>query len=228
MSLIFNFNNMKQNLLLILFLAAVFVASAQERLEPPIPFETLFGNERVAMSLAVNKSIAGKFRYNNTSSAAAYYNYDNSAPRANLGRTELVSVNSVIYQFNKNIGFSGGMQYHFAKGFIPNVAVHFSYANPTVLLALTPYYNMMPWSNMEIAAVAEYKPLLSENLRLFTRLQGFYGHNFEKSERERGMVYLRLGLTYKKYTAGFGGNIDYYTPVRDEIQNYGGFVRVNV
>lgn len=221
MSLFFNFNNMKQNLLLILFSAFVFVASAQEKPEPPIPFETLFGSKRIVSSLSVNKSIAGKFRFNNSSSAAAYYDYLK-------GRTEMVSVNSIIYQFHKNIGISGGMQYHFAKGFIPNAALHFSYADPSLLLALTPYYNMMPWSNMEVSAVAEYKPLLSEKLRLFTRLQGFYGHNFEKKERERGMVYFRLGLTYKKYTAGFGGNIDYYTPVRDEIQNYGGFVRVNI
>lgn len=212
---------MKKIIILAVLVTAVFVASAQEKREPPIAFETLFGNERVALSLSLNKSISGKFRYNNISSTAAFYDYMK-------GRTELVSVNSIIYQFHKNIGISGGMQYHFVKGFIPNVAVHFSYANPSLLLALVPYYNMMPWANMETVAIAEYKPLLSENLRLLTRMQGFYGHNFEAGERERAMLYFRLGLMYKKYSFGFGGNIDYYTPVRDEIQNYGGFVRIDI
>ncbi|NLO71357.1 MAG: hypothetical protein GX102_10565 [Porphyromonadaceae bacterium] len=214
-----------------LLLAIVFILNlslfAQERRDPPISFETLFGNERVAMMLGLNKTIAGKFRYNNITSTAAYYDFYHDRPPMNFGRTELVSVNSIIYQFHKNVGFSAGTQYHFVKGFIPNVAVHFSYANPTWLFLLTPYYNFMPWANMETAAVVEYKPVLSNSLKLFTRFQGFYGHNFEKKERERAMTYFRLGLTFLKYTAGIGANIDFYTPARSEIQNYGGFVRVD-
>ncbi len=210
----------KQILSLALALMTISLA-AQERREPPIAFETLFGNERVALSLSMNKTITGNFNYNNITSAAAYYDYLK-------GRTELVSVNSIVYQMHKYVGVSGGIQYHFVKGFIPTVALHLSYANPTWLLVLTPYYNFMPWSNMETVGIVEFKPALSDNLKLFTRVQGFYSHNFEAKERERAMLYSRLGLTMKKYTVGFGGNVDYYTPVRPEIQNYGGFVRVDI
>lgn len=220
---------MKKILLLTLILSFTSIITAQEKPQPPISFETLFGNERVAMTLSMNKSIAGKFRFNSINSTAAYYNYDSSAPRANIGRTELVSVNSIIYQFHPNFGVSGGTQYHFVKGFIPNVAFHLSYANPTWLFILTPYYNFMPWSNLETIGIVEYKPVLSNNLRLFTRLQGFYSQDFEKNERERAMMYFRLGLTMnKKYTAGFGTNLDYYRPFMDDIYNFGGFVRVDI
>lgn len=194
---------------------------AQERRELPIVFETLFGNERVAMTLSLNKSIAGKFRYNNITSTSVFYDYT-KIPR------ELVSVNSIIYQFHPNIGVSAGTQYHFVKGFIPTAALHLSYANPTWLFVLTPYYNFMPWANLETIGIVEYKPALSENLRLFTRLQGFYSQDFKENERERAMLYFRLGLTMQKYTVGFGGNLDYYRPEMKDIQNFGGFVRIDI
>lgn len=194
---------------------------AQGKREPSIPFETLFGNERVALSMSINKSIGGNFRYSNITSATAFYDYQK-------GKTELVSVNSIVYQFHKNIGVSAGTQYHFIKGFIPTVALHLSYANPTWLFVLTPYYNFMPWSNLETVAIAEYKPALNEDWRLFTRIMGFYSQDFNKNERERTMLYFRLGATYKKYTFGFGGNIDGYRPERPNIQNYGGFVRIDI
>lgn len=207
-----------------IFLAVVSVhcpVFAQEKREPPIPFETFFGNERVALSLSANKSIGGKFRYNNVTSASAFYDREK-------GVTEIVSVNSIVYQLHKNIGISTGMQYHFMKGLVPSLALHLSYSNPTWLLALTPYYNFMPWSNLETVGIVEFKPALNESWRLFTRVMGFYSQDFEKNERERAMFYFRLGATYKKYTFGVGGNIDGYRPGRPTIRNYGGFVRIDI
>ena len=197
--------------------------AAQEKREPAIPFETLFGNERVNMALSVNKTIQGKFRYINSTSVAAYY--DNKK-----GATEMVSINSIVFQFHKNFGVSTGMQYHFAKGFMPNLGLHLSYVRPSLLLALTPYYNFMPWDGVETTGVVEFKPLLGENLRLFTRAQGMYGHNLELNDWARGFVNLRLGLSFQRYTIGFGSNLDYYNGPKgsSQVKNFGGFVRVDI
>ncbi len=214
---------MKKYLLFIPLLVLSTLVDAQNKNQPPILFETLFGNDRVAMAMGFNKPIAGKFRYVNITSTAAYYDYKK-------GATELVSVNSFNYQLHKHVALSGGMQYHFVKGFIPNAAVYFSYVNPVWYLTLTPYYNFMPWNTIETSAVAEFKPKLSEQLRLFTRFQGFYGFNLDASEFERGMMYMRLGLTHKFYTGGFGANLDYYQ-VRGNLiekQNYGLFLRIDI
>ncbi|MFV0390661.1 MAG: hypothetical protein ACK5KP_02060 [Paludibacteraceae bacterium] len=212
---------MKKQILPILLIVLSINLFAQERRDPPISFELLSGNERLAMSLSLNKPIHGNFFYTNISSAAAYYDYQK-------GRTELVSTNSIGYRLHKNFALSGGVQYHFVKGLVPNVALNLSYAKPNLLLVLTPYYNMMPWINVDVVGIAEYKPMLNNHLRLLTRVQGFYGYNFELNERERAMFYFRMGLSYKKYSVGLGGNIDYYTPVRPEIRNYGGFLRVDL
>lgn len=215
---------MKGYFVIILATLAVALTATAQNPEPPIVFETLFGNERINMAVGFNKSIAGKFRYNNISSAAAPYSFSTETARL----IELVSVNSIIYSFHRNIGVSGGMQYHFRKGLMPSVALHLSHANPTWLFVLTPYYNFMPWANLEVIAIAEYKPQLTGTLRLFTRLQGFYGYDFSKKERERGMCYFRVGVTYKKYTFGLGSNIDFYRQPIPTVYNYGGFIRLDI
>lgn len=216
---------MRRYLVIFLMTLAPFALRATaQKPEPPIVFETLFGNERIGMTMSLNKPIAGKFRYNNITSTAVPYEFVPEKARL----IELVSVNSIVYSLHRNIGVSGGMQYHFRKGFIPSIAVHLSYANPTWFLLLTPYYNFMPWSNVEVIAIAEYKPQLSEKLRLFSRLQGFYGHDFGKNEPERGMCYFRLGLSVQKYTFGLGGNIDFYRKTMPTVYNYGGFIRIDI
>lgn len=210
----------KKFILLIVFSAINITVFSQDR-EPPIVFETLFGAERVNMFLHINKSITGRFRYNNISSASTPYIYQRSI-------VELVSVNSLLFQIQRNIGVSAGIQYHFRKGFIPTLGFHLSYASPTWLLVFTPYCNLMPWANIETVGIIEFKPLIVGDLRLFARLQGLYGYDFSKQERERAMSYFRLGLTYRKYTMGFGANIDFYRPYMNNIYNYGIFFRLDI
>ncbi len=187
----------------------------------PIPLETLVGDQKLVLSFGVSKPIGENFKYVNSTSATSYYDYKK-------GATELVTVNNIFYKLHNNIDFGAGLQYHFAKGFIPNVALNFAYSNPTWLLALSPYYNFMPWSNIEIASVAEFKPSIGNNLRLFTRVQGFYGHDFVKNERERAKLYLRLGLKQGKFIYGAGVNYDYYRSHVQMIDNYGGFIRIDI
>lgn len=193
----------------------------QSKVQPPIPVELLFGNQRTAMTMAVNRSIAGNVRFLNMTSATAFYDFK-------PGRTELVAINSVCYQFVPFFGASVGTEYHFLKGFSPNVAMHLSYAKPSVFLMLTPYFNFMPWPNLETVAIAEWKPALQQNWRLLARVQGFYAHDFKKNERERAMCYVRLGATYKKYTVGVGANFDFYRPDMNNLQNYGLFLRADL
>ena len=211
-----------RNLFLAIFLAVSIVVFAQEKPQPPIPLELMFGNNRVATTMSVNKSIAGKWRYNNITSLAADYKNTRT-------ETELVVVNSFVYQFHRNFGASGGLQYHFLKGLVPNVAFHASYADPTWLLVFTPYLNFLPERNSETVAIAEYKPLLNDNLRLYTRAMALYNHNITLGAHDRSFYYFRLGLTFgRKYTLGAAANFDYYGPNRAHKDNFGGFFKVDI
>lgn len=210
-----------RKIIFIFFIFAVSYLTAQEKPQPPIGVELLFGNNRLNAALSLNKPVWGKWRFNNITTAAAYYDVAD-------GKTELVMVNSLIYQFHPNFGASGGLQYHFLKGLVPNVAFHTSYADRTWLLVFTPYLNLLPERHSETIAIVQYKPALSENLRLFTQVQALYNHNLNANAHDRSFYYFRLGLTVKKITFGAGANLDYYGPDRIFKDNYGGFVKVDI
>lgn len=194
---------------------------AQSKPQPPIGVEAMMGNNRANFQLTMNKAVAGKFRYNNITIATAPY-------EVKKGGTELIMVNSFIYQFHRNVGVSGGMQYHFLKGFVPNVALHTSYANPTWTLLLTPYLNFLPDTNSETIATVEFKPQLNENLRLYTRATALYNHNLTTNKHDRSFYYFRLGLTFGKFTLGAAANFDYYAPQKIYKDNFGGFFKMDI
>ncbi|HRP90353.1 MAG TPA: hypothetical protein PKX92_09945 [Edaphocola sp.] len=195
------------------------LGQTQVKKDPPINFETLVGIKRSNSALTMNKTIEGNFRFSNITSVAAFYDKDK-------GATELVSVNSVGYQIHKNIGVYTGIQYHYSKGFMPHIAVSFAHATPDFLIAITPYFNFMPFYGLETIGVMEYKPKIGNNTRLFTRVQAFYGHNFEAKSWAREMLYFRAGLSIKQFTFGLASQFDYYVVGNKQILDYGPFLRM--
>lgn len=87
----------------------------------------------------------------------------------------------------------------------------------------------MPERNSETVGIVEYKPLLNENLRLYTHARVLYNHNITLSAHDRSFYYFRLGLTFgRKYTFGAAANFDYYGPNRVYKDNFGGFFKVDI
>ena len=216
-----NFIKMKKiysSLFFFLFSLSFF---AQQKPQPSIPVEVFFGNNRANFQLSLNRQIYGKWRYNNITTTVA--DYDNTR-----SETEFVMVNSIVYQFHRNFGASGGLQYHFVKGFVPSVAFHASYASPTWLLLLTPYLNFMPERNSETIGIIEYKPQLNNNFRLYTRAQALYNYNFNLEQHDRSFYYFRLGVTVNKFSFGAAANLDYYGKSKVKKNNFGGFLKVDI
>ena len=211
---------MKKTILFFL-LALPFCVWAQQKPQPPISLEAVFGNNRTNFQLSMNRQIIGNFRYNNITIATAPYDHKKET-------AELIMVNSFIYQFHRNFGASGGLQYHFKKGLVPNVAFHASYASPEWLLVLTPYLNFLPDRNSETIALVEFKPKLNETFRLYTRAMGLYNHNLTQNAHDRSFYYFRLGLTHRQFTFGAAANFDYYGPKKMYKDNFGGFVKVDI
>ena len=187
----------------------------------PTPVELLFGHNRIHFSASVNKPIAGKWRYDLLGSAVSDYKNTRS-------ETEVVINNSFVYRFHGCCGVSGGVQYHYLKGFVPNFAFHGSYANPVWLLLFTPTLGMLPTQNLSVGAIAEFKPVLSTRTRLYTRAQLFYEHNITNNRHARSHCYFRLGLLVGKWAFGAGANLDYYGSNRLLKDNLGGFLRISI
>lgn len=196
-------------------------AFSQQRPQPPVSLELMFGNKKSAGLMSMNKQIAGPFRYLNITSVASTYELEK-------GKPELIMINSFSYQMHKYFGAGAGLQYHFLKGLVPSVSVNASYITSDWGITLLPFINLRPDVNSETALILEYKPQLNENLRLFSRALGLYNHNLTLGEHDRSFYYLRLGLTMKQFSVGAAANLDYYGPKKFNQNNYGGFVLINI
>ncbi len=204
--------------LLILLLISLSIFSQRNN---PISVETMVG-DRLSFNVTATKHFSPKLTFKSVNAFLTEYDY-----KKNKNGTEIVANNSLIYNFTRNVGVGVNMQYHFFKGFVPALATQFAYGNPNFLLVLAPNLNFMPWLGTDIVAIAQYRPKLNNNFRLFSEAKAMYSHNLEDNVHERSYYNLRLGTTYRNFvTFGAGYNFDFYG--KDKFQkddNYGVFVK---
>lgn len=189
----------------------------------PLPVEVMAGNNRANLLIIINRPIdaAGKFNFFNVTVGAADYKNTPS-------ETEIVLNNSITYALGKGFSAASGLQWHYKLGFVPTVGFQFLKASPDYLIVIFPTYNFKPGPAFETVALAEYKPKLSDKLRLYTRLQGLLVRDIEHGVHARSGTSLRAGLTFDKFTVGLGANFDAYGPLKFEKSNHGLFFQMRL
>jgi hypothetical protein len=211
---------MKNFLLLFVFTCFLYPVLGQKA---PLPVEVMAGNNRANLLIIINRPIdaAGKFNFFNVTVGAA--DYQNTP-----AETEMVINNSITYALGKSFAASSGLQWHYKLGFVPTVGMQFLKASPDYLIVIFPTYNFKPGPAFETVALAEYKPKLSDKLRLYTRLQGLLVRDLEKGTHARSGTSLRAGVTFDKFTIGLGSNFDAYGPLKFEKSNHGLFFQMRL
>jgi hypothetical protein len=189
----------------------------------PLPVEVMAGNNRANLLIIINRPIdaAGKFNFFNVTVGAADYKNTPS-------ETEIVLNNSITYAVGKGFAAASGLQWHYKLGFVPTVGIQFLKASPDYLIVIFPTYNFKPGPAIETVALAEFKPKLSDKLRLYTRLQGLFVRDIEHGVHARSGTSLRAGLTFDKFTVGLGSNFDAYGPLKFEKSNHGLFFQMRL
>jgi hypothetical protein len=204
--------------ILFIFFNLILINTFAQKDNTTIPIELLIGHRRTNFQLNVNRSIYKNIRFMSMTSASADY-------KNTKEESDLIMNNTVTYQFYKNFNFGLGVQYHYFKGFIPELSASAIYANQTWTLLLNPYFQLLPTINLETVAMIEFKPLLTQSMRLYTQIQGLYNHNFTNKNHERSFYNFRLGLKINKITFGAGARLDYYGAKKLNKENYGVFFK---
>ncbi len=186
---------------------------------PPIPIEVMFGNEEIYFLGILNLPFEKGTKLGYFGVASALVPYENG--RSN---NEIVISNALTYSLSQKWYATAGLQFHYSKGAVPFTGFQFFSANPTWLFLFSPNMQLAPSINFETVGIVEYKPKLSEGLRLYSRFQGIYNQNLDDGAHERSLLYLRAGISLKRTSFGVGLNIDSYGPERQSEQNYGVFI----
>lgn len=184
-----------------------------------IPVETMFGNRKVNYLSILNVRFrnSGKFAYFSVNTVVAPYDTSNAS-------NELVLSNSLTYKLTNKLFATGGLQYHFLKGVAPTAGFQLFSGNPKWLIVLSPSVAFAKNTSLQNVGIVEFKPKLSNSLKLYSRLQGIYNINLQSKLHERSLVYLRTGITLQKTSLGFGFNMDFYGPQKTKQENFGIFI----
>jgi hypothetical protein len=184
-----------------------------------IPIETMLGNRNVNYLSILNARIGNSNTLGYFSVITIATPYD----EAN-GLNELVFSNALTYKLTNKLFITGGLQYHFLKGVAPTSGFQFFSANPKWLFVVSSNIAFARNSSFQNVGIVEFKPKLTNFLKLYTRLQGIYNMKLQNSLHERSLLYLRTGLTFQQTSVGLGFNIDFYGASKTRRENFGLFV----
>ncbi|SMD44842.1 hypothetical protein SAMN00777080_3478 [Aquiflexum balticum DSM 16537] len=133
----------------------------------------------------------------------------------------------VAYNFVKGVGIGVGGTYNSFTGVSPNLVGQFVNAGRSHLIVFFVAAHLKSTPSYEAFTQIQFRPALSENIRLFTQLMALT--NWTRLEvHSRSFQQFRLGLDVKNYQFGFGADFDQYGPIRQSKTNLGLFIRTEI
>lgn len=136
---------------------------------------------------------------------------------------EIMNQVYLTYQVHHLFSFKGGLFYTNFGGYLPTFSLQFFMRKKNWTTIVAPRMDFARKNNYEVFALVEFTPSLSQDIKLYTRLQGM--SNFNKETHNRSYQQLRVGLTVKDYEVGAGLTLDEYGTLRRLHYNTGVFVR---
>jgi len=195
---------------------------SEKILNPPVTIEVLTGDVGIASQMIINKSfrLVPRLGFFSVTNISSKWNETTSK--------DAMSQANITFEIVKGLRLFGGMHYTPTTGLRPTSALMYTLNYKSLLLSIGPRIDLSKNSNAEGFIMAEYKPEINENWKIYSRVQGLYAQNLNSGEHARSYLMLRLGLSYKDIRFGFGANWDAYGPEKQSKQNYGIFLAVSI
>ena len=209
------------------FIAIVFLSltalslSAQEAMtyNPPITVEPFFGNRAHAYQLIFAKKLQSLPRLGFL--GISNFQAEWGKPLIN----DFVHQGNLTYSIGGGFDVNAGFIWEPVTGISPSAGIMYTYANPELLIITNPRIDISKEPNADVLLLMEYMPQLTKKLKLYTRAQGY---NFSQESHTRSYLMLRAGVSIKDITVGLANDIDYFGPEKIRLNNFGGFVRIEL
>jgi len=193
----------------------------------PIPIELFAGNKGLAFQLLVGKQFSPKseFSFFNVTNFTGDYKEVNQT-------SDFLSQSYLTAEVWQGISLAGGLS---AIGSSttpltvrPTAGLQYLWVGRDFVVLVLPRFDLTQTYNFETFVVLEYKPMLTKNWGIYTRVQGLYNYNTKQGFHEISSVDLRLGLSYKNFQFGAGRNLDFYGPNNHNVSNLGVFIKTDL
>lgn len=184
----------------------------------PINTEVLGSNRGLAFQMIIDKKIKSvpKLGFFSVTSLVGEWGEDQV--------NDYMTQASLTYEIIKGLKLAGGFHVTPVKGMRPIAGLIYSKATPDWLFVANSRIDFSRDTNIEGMFLVEYKPKISNNWRLYTRIQALYEYSSIIDMQTRSYLMARAGVSYKEITFGLGTNIDYYGPEKFNENSYGIFI----
>lgn len=196
---------------------------AQSDSVSPIPVELMQGNRKLYSLLIVNRPLSPESEWGFLNVTTFSGTNPNKA-----SRNEFFSSSLLSYPVYRKFRITSGVNLNEVVGL--NYFSGFQYATVTGhwLIVLVPGIYYPDQSSFETLALIEFRPPLSQRIKLYTRLHTLYNTSLTEGQHNRSYGYLRLGLSVKTLSFGLGLNADWYGPLRSREEYFGIFIRTEL
>ncbi|MDN5215845.1 hypothetical protein QQ020_27450 [Fulvivirgaceae bacterium BMA12] len=186
-----------------------------DTLQPPIPVEVFAGHRALYYQHVMNKYVfKNKFNFFNVSSFDAEY-------KSNANNVFLISS---LFSYNIGKGFSVGLGGEIQRpGAAAIVGAQYAYKSARWLIAVVSSVNITGETEYSQFTLLEYRQPVSENLKVYFRMQMLVSTDFHRYNR--GYQQFRLGSQLKDVQFGLAANFDQFDASAIKTTNYGIFLR---
>lgn len=199
---------------LFVFFTGALIVDAQ-----PIPVELMTGNKygTVNLSFSRNFSQTSKFGFFHMNTVQFDYKDKNS--------NSFILQDLAYFEVIKNLRIAGGVAYS-KGGFDPTAGLQYVYSNQKLLILFAPRVNIESDLSYDVMTIIQYKPDISDKVKLYTRLQ--FLNLFNSDGNIKAYQWFRLGLEMKGIQFGLAYDLDEYGPNPSATGNFGVFVRKEI
>ncbi|MBO0931963.1 hypothetical protein [Fibrella aquatilis] len=191
--------------------------------EPLIPVEVFAAGKGVNFQCILSKRFAPECRFGFLNITTFFGSYQNDK-----STNEYISQSFLTAYVGNGISVNAGLSVNHYSGFRPTARLKYVFATKSSLVLLLPRVDLTETHNLETFGLIEYKPKLTKQWGLYTRLQALLNYNTKQNIHERSHAYLRVGASYRHSQLGVGANVDGYGSERVTDTTFGGFLRVEI
>jgi hypothetical protein len=177
------------------------------------------GNKYGAFNLAFNKNFSeeSRFGFFHMNTIQFYYN--------NHDKNSFILQDLLYVETFKNLRAAGGIAYT-KGGFAPTAGLQYVYAGKKLFFLCAPRINIESDPSYDIMTIIQFKPQISDRIKLYTR--GQFLNVFNSGGNIRSYQWIRLGLEMKGIQFGAAVNLDEFGPSPSVEASTGLFVRIEI
>jgi len=195
---------------------AVLLFMAQRVDSQPIPVELMTGSRYLTVNLVVSKSFTETSKFGFFHMNTIGVDYDNKE------ENDFSMQDLLTYEPLNNFRLTGGAFYG-KPGFKPTLGMQYLVTGKKLFILIAPRVNIESDPAYDFFEIVQFKPALSEKIKLYTRLQLL--NLFDSGGNIKSYQWLRMGLEVKEIQFGLAFNFDEFGPNPKVQYNAGLFIR---